>query len=828
MLPESRKFEKASNLFFKTLKGTFHKCFKKVRIRTGGPRTLGNESIQERLNIKAELKKFLLNNKCRIAHKKATKKLEKVEESLVEETASKNSQIVKEHLDNLETSEGSFSSLGLWKLKKKLFPLAVDPPMAKRDQAGNIITAPEAIKDLYIDTYKDRLKNRSMKPELMDVYFLKTELWASRNENMKKNKSMPWTREDLEAVLKSLPNNKSMDPNGMINEVFKEGCIGSDLKDALVSLFNGVKFHLLIPMSIALSNITTIYKNKGSRLDLNNDRGIFILTVMKKMLDKLIYAENYSDIDERMSDCNIGARRKRNIKDHLLIIHGVINSVVRGNEECIDIQIYDIEKAFDALWLEDSLNDIFDNIAEENRNDKISLLYESNRTNLVAVKTAVGLTNRVNMPNIVQQGGTWGPLLCSNTIDTIGKKCLERDEHCYLYKNSAKILPLAFVDDLNGISRCGFESVALNTFLTSQIELKKLKFHTADKNGKSKCVKLHIGRKNAFCPTLKVHGTKMPEVSEETYLGDILSCDGKNAKNIRSRISKGIGIISQIMNISDGVSFGPHHFEIAMLLRESMLVNGVTTNAEIWYNLSESDIQEFENLDKLFIRKLLQVPKSTPVEALFLETGAIPMGVIIQARRLNYLHSILRRDHSGMLYSFFTTQWHNPSKGDWTEQVRKDLEEFGIQSNLEHIKSKSKETFKKIVKVKAKEVALKKLILKRDTHSKMANLLYTNIEIQKYLLREDMTTTQKRLVFKHRTRMANYGENYRGGLRQIMCPLCKSHVDDQDLSYTCPVILSEVELLEGSNDVYRDDIKLETVHNITKITEHRTLKMEEG
>jgi hypothetical protein len=198
----------------------------------------------------------------------------------------------------------------------------------------------------------------------------------------------------------------------------------------------------------------------------------------------------------------------------------------------------------------------------------------------------------------------------------------------------------------------------------------------------------------------------MPEVTEETYLGDILSCDGKNAKNIRSRISKGIGIISQIMNILDGVSFGPHHFEIAMLLRESMLVNGVTTNAEIWYNLSESDIQEFENLDKLFIRKLLQVPKSTPVEALFLEMGAIPMGVIIQARRLNYLHSILRRDHSGMLYSFFTTQWHNPSKGDWTEQVRKDLEEFGIPCNFEHIRSKSKETFKKIVKVKAKELAL--------------------------------------------------------------------------------------------------------------------------
>ena len=66
-------------------------------------------------------------------------------------------------------------------------------------------------------------------------------------------------------------------------------------------------------------------------------------------------------MNENMSDCNVGSRKKRNMKDHLLIIHGIINSVVNGNEECIDIQIYDLEKAFDGLWLEDCLNDIYDN-----------------------------------------------------------------------------------------------------------------------------------------------------------------------------------------------------------------------------------------------------------------------------------------------------------------------------------------------------------------------------------------------------------------------------------------------------------------------------------
>jgi hypothetical protein len=85
------------------------------------------------------------------------------------------------------------------------------------------------------------------------------------------------------------------------------------------------------------------------------------------------------------------------------------------------------------------------------------------------------------------------------------------------------------VDDLNGIYKCGMESLALNTFIDTQVELKKLRFHVPDRKGITKCQKLHIGRNHQLCPTLKVHGTIMPEV---TYFGDILISDGRNSTNI--------------------------------------------------------------------------------------------------------------------------------------------------------------------------------------------------------------------------------------------------------------------------------------------------------
>ena len=85
---------------------------------------------------------------------------------------------------------------------------------------------------------------------------------------------------------------------------------------------------------------------------------------------------------------------------------------------------------------------------------------------MVAVKTAVGMTGRIEIPNIVQQGGTWGPGLCSNSVDTLGKKCQDQDQYIYLYKNTSKVLIFAMCDDLNRVAKCGIDSVILNTFIT--------------------------------------------------------------------------------------------------------------------------------------------------------------------------------------------------------------------------------------------------------------------------------------------------------------------------------------------------------------------------
>ena len=634
-------------------------CFNKIRVTKKEKKT----EISTKLEEWTKLKIFMKKETCEKSLKKAQKRFEILDDFIQKTCSEKNVKMVKDHVSNF-TINGQFSQTGLWKLRKKLHPQQLDPPMAKQDKKGNVITAPALLRNLYLETYVERLSHREMKPEFNDIFEMKTTLWRWQCDSMKTKKSEKWQTEDIDKVLKNLKNNKSRDPQGYINEIFKPNVCGKNLSDSLLLLANEIKAELKFPEFMQLANVTTIFKSKGSRMCLDSDRGIFVTSVLKRVIDGLIYNDKYNDIDAGMSDSNIGGRKKMSIKNHLFIIYGIMNSVVRGGDDPIDLQIYDLIKCFDALWLEDCMIDMVDSIPPSSQDDKIAMVYEANKSNLVAINTAVGQTDRVEIPRIVMQGGTWGPIQCSNSIDKIGKKCSDRGQHMYKYKRLVQVLPLGMVDDLLGISTCGHNSVELNTFITTQVELKKLKFHIPDINGKSKCHQIHIGKSSEFCPSLKIHGYEMEKVSQDTYLGDIITSDATNKVNIKDRVGKGVGKMTEIFNILETVSFGSCYFQIFNLLRESMFINGTLTNAEIWYGLDPDDLKELEDLDRLMIRKVLQCPSTTPTEAGHLELGLLPLHCIVKERRVNFHQTLLKLDKEKILHKFFVSQWENPTKQD--------------------------------------------------------------------------------------------------------------------------------------------------------------------
>ena len=226
-------------------------------------------------------------------------------------------------------------------------------------------------------------------------------------EYVKQQKTKPWTTSELRITLSSLKNNKTRDPHGLVNELFKPGVIGKDLENSFLKLLNKIKDECLIPSFMELVNIVAIYKGRGRKNLLVNDRGIFIVNIFRSVLMKLIYKDNYDTIDSNMSDSNVGARKRKNIRNHIFILNGIINDVLSRKDAAIDIIIVDYKQCFDSMWLDESVNDLFE--AGMN-NDNLAVLYEANKRNEVAVKTPFGITERKTVEKIVFQGKVVGPL----------------------------------------------------------------------------------------------------------------------------------------------------------------------------------------------------------------------------------------------------------------------------------------------------------------------------------------------------------------------------------------------------------------------------------
>jgi hypothetical protein len=173
------------------------------------------------------------------------------------------------------------------------------------------------------------------------------------------------------------------------------------------------------------------------------------------------------------------------------------------------------------------------------------------------------------------QGTVFAPIKCSIQIDTLGRDCLANSEGegLYVYKRIVDVPALSMIDDVIGVTNCNDEAVELNAIINVKMESKKLRL--SDK----KCFKLHIGKKHTKCLVkLKAHNETISNVKKATYLGDILNEEGTIDDTVASRKDKGVGKNSQICSILNCISLGMFFIDIAMILRDSMLINGILTN----------------------------------------------------------------------------------------------------------------------------------------------------------------------------------------------------------------------------------------------------------
>ena len=248
-------------------------------------------------------------------------------------------------------------------------------------------------------------------------------------------------------------------------------------------------------------------------------------------------------------------------------------------------------------------------------------------------------------------------------------------------------------------------------------------------------------------------------------------------------------------------------YAVAKLLHMSIFINGTLTNMETWPKCSEARLNKLENIEQNFMRKILKAHSKTPIEALYLELGIIPLRYNLMTRRILYLHEIMNRDDDELTKKVVLAQKDSSYKGDFYPQALENMVALGISDNQ---LSESKEKLRTDLTKKVNAAAYKFLIGKAESHSKVRHECYKNCEGAEHYFDPRFTTDVTNMLFKFRTVTYLVKNNFRNNFKNtnILCPLCESHNDNQEHIFECRKILEvhNQEILVKHDDIFSSDI----------------------
>ena len=228
------------------------------------------------------------------------------------------------------------------------------------------------------------MRERPIRPDLENYKIqIESKFKKLLEETMRKTTD-DWNMSQLDMVLKNLKKCQSRDAKGLANELFTHENIGSNLKKSLLVLVNQIKNSGKFPKFTRSTFIAAIPKKKKSPLELENERGIFLIHKIKGILLRLVYNSFIDTIEDHLSESNIGARRKKSPRDHLFVLNAVVNDVLHSKiKQQIDLVFYDVRQCYDSLWIERTLIDLYKNGL---KNNFLNLIYEACKSADISVK----------------------------------------------------------------------------------------------------------------------------------------------------------------------------------------------------------------------------------------------------------------------------------------------------------------------------------------------------------------------------------------------------------------------------------------------------------
>ena len=242
------------------------------------------------------------------------------------------------------------------------------------------------------------------------------------------------------------------------------------LQSTILNLVNMILSTGKFPNSEKTGVIVTLYK-KGDPQDLNNYRGITLLSSIYKLVTKILNKRmsRICDASKALSDLQAAGRANRGCLTQISTLLNIIKHSHRNKTPCYMIST-DIRKAFDTISYDSFLQSL-DILGYED--NVINLIDNLQKDFKCVVRTPYGNTDSFHIQQGCKQGCALSPLRFILVYD-IFLKYIEAQKYGYKWKafstatteeesklvitdGSIRIPSLAFMDDMILMSSCPFE-----------------------------------------------------------------------------------------------------------------------------------------------------------------------------------------------------------------------------------------------------------------------------------------------------------------------------------------------------------------------------------
>ena len=555
----------------------------------------------------------------------------------------------------------------------------------------------------------------------------------------------------------------------------------------------------VFPSQFKETNLHMIYKGKGKKQELSNNRFIHCKEWMARAAEGLVVSDGLKPfLLAGSSPYQVGGQPGHRPEEMVYVMKSLIGKMRKEDKQVV-VQCYDIQKFFDKEMIEDGVLTCLRRGAGV---PAVRLWYKLNEDTRIKVRTAAGVTAAGEVGAVVGQGTIGGALVSQAVLDDAvmekflpaGSPVLPAGRSDLTHYGSVPLAPLMWVDDmLNPCERLE-EAREANRKINILMKERGLKLHEE----KSVCVV--IGSKKQKQETsdilernpLMCGSFETKEKQEEKWLGQWLSARGLAAsvdKTVTAREGKIRAAGREIAAIvEDWRSRAAGGLETALLLWEACCLPSLLAGAGAWMEMSKSTEKKLNSIQNWFLRLVLQVGPGAPLASLLWDTAMLDVGLLVWREKLMLMLHIICLDEETLANKVYREQQSNNWPG-----LAKETEDICTKLGIENVHSTRLDAkkYRQIVTQALHKENERRLLKASENKKKCDTMLKEKYGKREYL--KDKNILDSRIHYKTRYKMMNFAGNFKKDKRFSKTNwLCKCQISTEEESH----------LMDGSCSIY--------------------------